>query len=120
MAKLIVHLPEGKKIDHEFTDEVTTIGRASDNKLAIAEASVSGHHARVTTTGGQYIFEDLNSTNGSFLNGSRITSAPLEDGDIVMVGLVECTYLAEPAVKAEPLPKPPRPLPKTPKHPAPR
>jgi pSer/pThr/pTyr-binding forkhead associated (FHA) protein len=119
MAKLVVHVPDGKKIEHICEDSETTIGRASSNTLTITDGSVSEHHARVAKNGGTYVLDDVGSTNGSYVNGARIQSIPLEDGDIVMFGLVECTFMGDPVQHPTIPPKPPKPLPKLPKYPAP-
>lgn len=120
MAKLIVSLSEDQRIEHELIDESTTIGRSKDNDLMIPESSVSGRHARIVKTGGKFVFEDIGSTNGSFLNGSQIKTAPLDDGDEVMLGLVECHFVADAPEEAGVLPKPPHELPKAPRFPAPQ
>src|SRR5215470_3868724 len=49
-----------------------TVGRLTDNDIAIPSPIVSRHHARVIAAGGHYILEDLGSTNGTFVNGRRV------------------------------------------------
>jgi len=67
--------------------ELITIGRDPSNTLTIADAEVSRHHARLTAQGGKFVLEDLGSTNGTFVNGKRL-SAPyvLRSGDVVSFG----------------------------------
>jgi pSer/pThr/pTyr-binding forkhead associated (FHA) protein len=75
---------------YELTVEKTTIGRVDDNTFPIAEASVSSHHCEVLLRGGEIIIRDLNSTNGTFINGRQITGeGPLKPGQILRLGQVE-------------------------------
>jgi hypothetical protein len=64
-----------------------TIGRDSANGVAINDAEISRKHARLTFQGGKYVIEDLGSTNGTFVNGQRL-SGPfvLKGGDVVSFG----------------------------------
>jgi hypothetical protein len=63
-----------------------TIGRLPDNTIVIDSPSVSGHHACVFSSDGQYVVEDLQSTNGTFVNGVRVSQQVLAHGDVVKVG----------------------------------
>lgn len=70
-------------------DAAVRIGRASDLELVIADDFVSTHHARITPTPGGPLLEDLDSTNGTLLNGRRVTSpTPLAAGDEIEIGTV--------------------------------
>ncbi len=63
------------------------IGRDSSSGIAINDAEVSRKHARLNFQGGKYVIEDLGSTNGTFVNGQRITGAAvLKSGDVVSLG----------------------------------
>jgi cytochrome P450/NADPH-cytochrome P450 reductase len=62
------------------------IGRAEDNDIVVADPAVSRHHAELRNVGGQYHLVDLGSNNGTFVNGQRITTAPLTAGDVVVIG----------------------------------
>src|SRR5512147_1961443 len=64
-----------------------TIGRDSSNGVAINDAEVSRKHARLTFQGGKFVIEDLGSTNGTFVNGQRLTGPHvLKAGDVVAFG----------------------------------
>ena len=63
-----------------------TIGRLPDNTVVIDNAAVSSHHACVFREGDKFIVEDLQSTNGTFVNDKRVTREALRGGDVVRVG----------------------------------
>jgi pSer/pThr/pTyr-binding forkhead associated (FHA) protein len=63
-----------------------TIGRLPDNMVVIDNPAVSGHHACIFRDGDHFIVEDLESTNGTFVNGNHVYRHTLQDGDVVLVG----------------------------------
>lgn len=64
-----------------------TIGRDSSNAVAINDSEVSRRNSRLTFQGGKYVIEDLGSTNGTFVNGQRLTGpVVLKAGDVVSLG----------------------------------
>jgi len=63
-----------------------TIGRLPDNTVVIENPAVSGHHARVVRDGTDLVLEDLESTNGTFVNDKHVVRHVLQDGDVVLVG----------------------------------
>ena len=63
-----------------------SIGRLPDNDIVIDNDAVSGKHARIVSNGDEYYVEDLNSTNGTFVNNKRIRSRKLKDEDIIVIG----------------------------------
>lgn len=64
-----------------------TVGRDATNGVAINDAEVSRRHARLNFQGGKYVIEDLGSTNGTFVNGQRLTGPHvLKPGDVVAFG----------------------------------
>jgi pSer/pThr/pTyr-binding forkhead associated (FHA) protein len=84
---------------HELKVEKTTIGRVEDNTFQIAEASVSSHHCEILLRGADVVVHDLNSTNGTFVNGQQVTGeAVLKPGQIVRFGQVELR-LEDPGAK---------------------
>jgi len=96
MPKLQVFLPDGAgEVSHELTGDTITIGRLDDNTIQIENISVSSHHAQFTLSGGDYHLKDLNSTNGTFLNGKPLTEAQLHAGDKVRFGKIETIYQSD-------------------------
>jgi len=65
---------------------MVTIGRLPDNTVVIDNPAVSSHHASVFRAGDDYVVEDLESTNGTFVNETRVTRRTLQDRDVVLVG----------------------------------
>jgi hypothetical protein len=90
MAKLVV-LSEGLTgKSYELKSDKTTIGRLEDNSFHIAEGSISSHHCEVLLRGKDVIVKDLNSTNGTFINGERVTTeGTLKPGQILRLGQIE-------------------------------
>ena len=74
----------GKNI--ELSNKEIHAGRGLDNDLIISDLSVSRKHFKVTREDDHYVIEDLGSGNGIKLNGERVSSATLYDGDIIYVG----------------------------------
>jgi pSer/pThr/pTyr-binding forkhead associated (FHA) protein len=74
---------------HDLKVDKTTIGRVEDNTFQIAEPSVSSHHCEVLLRGSDVVVRDLNSTNGSFINGEKITESALKPGQILRLGQIE-------------------------------
>jgi len=78
---------EGKVLaTYEANNEEFTIGRNADNDIQIDNLAVSGRHAMVRKVLNTYLIEDLNSTNGTFVNEKKIDRYELIDGDQVIIG----------------------------------
>ncbi|SVC13504.1 uncharacterized protein METZ01_LOCUS266358, partial [marine metagenome] len=71
---------------------VLTMGRADDNDLVVDHPSVSTHHAELHQVGAQHRIVDLSSVNGTFVNGRRVTSQVLNDGNAVHLGSAALEY----------------------------
>lgn len=86
MPEIIIKL--GDNVVHKyFIDKnYVTIGRSPENEISIENLAVSREHAAISKTGGQYFVEDLNSANGTFVNGVRISKTEILDKDIVSIG----------------------------------
>lgn len=75
-----------------------TIGRASDNALALDDDRVSRHHARLQGRAGLLVLTDLDSTNGTRVNGGSIREVAVGDGDVIEIGDCVLTVLSTDAV----------------------
>ena len=69
----------------EFSDKAT-LGRRSTNNVVISDNAVSGEHCRLTYSDGKVIVEDMGSTNGTILNGKKITVSEIKNGDVLILG----------------------------------
>lgn len=88
-STLAVHWMGGQVQKYPLTQAVYKIGRAPDNDLVINHPAVSGHHLNMEMISGGYTITDLNSTNGTQLNGQRIvpnTPQPIQIGDAIRIG----------------------------------
>ena len=89
MAKLVVLSAGMTGRTQELKVDKTTIGRLEDNTFQIAEASVSSHHCEVLLRGNDVVVRDLNSTNGTFINGEKVTEKAIKPGQILRLGQIE-------------------------------
>jgi pSer/pThr/pTyr-binding forkhead associated (FHA) protein len=67
-------------------DREIVIGRSSDLDMVLVEDMVSRKHAKITSTNGQIIIQDMGSTNGTFVNGEKIRKSRLKEGDRILIG----------------------------------
>ena len=104
MARLSVTLPDSVPAVHELSEELNTIGRAPENTIQLDEPSVSGRHAELMVMGDNCQLKDLDSTNGTLVNGQPITSVQLRSGDRIRFGKVEACYECTITGGAQPLP----------------
>lgn len=104
MAKLVVISDEMKDRTFELTEEKVTVGRLPDNTISLDNGAVSSHHAEMIKKGDDYILHDLNSTNGTRVNGQRIVETRLSHGDTVWFGHLELQYLSTAKGASQPLP----------------
>jgi pSer/pThr/pTyr-binding forkhead associated (FHA) protein len=70
---------------------VKTIGRSAGAEFIVEAPLVSRLHCQLTSTAHSLEVKDLDSTNGTFVNGTRVTTSPLREGDRLTVGRVEFT-----------------------------
>ena len=110
MAKLVVLSAGMNGRTHELNVDKTTIGRVEDNTFQIADPSVSSHHCEVLLRGSDVVIHDLGSTNGSFINGEKISESVLKPGQTLKLGQIELQLLTDgmpiPAASSAPAPAP--------------
>lgn len=98
MAKLIV-MVDDSVLGYYFLDkERFVIGRQPHNELQIDEPGVSKEHATIVTIGNDQILEDLGSTNGTAVNGVRVSRHILQNGDVVQIHNYQLKYINQKAV----------------------
>jgi general secretion pathway protein A len=98
---------EGKTLmERELKPGRLVIGRTPDNDLQIDSKFISRHHCQIVTQPDSCLIEDLNSTNGIFVQSKRVRRHNLNDGDVVQVGQHEIMYIDErsPRVRSSPEP----------------
>jgi len=86
---LILRFISGKYEGGEFPlfkNRELLIGRSQDMDICLVEDMVSRKHAKIATTGGQVVIQDLGSTNGTFVNGEKVRKNRLKEGDRILVG----------------------------------
>jgi predicted component of type VI protein secretion system len=86
MARLVLHLDGQVLAEYNMSKERYTVGRLPDNDIRIDNSAVSGHHALVINILNDSFLEDLNSTNGTYVNGKIIKKHALQHGDVITVG----------------------------------
>jgi pSer/pThr/pTyr-binding forkhead associated (FHA) protein len=91
MANLIVHNGT-HALRHELVSDIVVIGRAPLNDIVIDNPVVSAQHAILLKIGDSYWLKDLNSTNGTYVNGLLVTYGELKDADTIRFGAVMAIF----------------------------
>jgi len=94
MGKLILSLDGQELAQYELDKERYTIGRLADNDIHVDNMAVSGHHALILNILKDSFLEDLNSTNGTYVNGKLVKKHALQDGDVITIGRHQIKYLS--------------------------
>ncbi|GAB1388445.1 MAG: hypothetical protein AMXMBFR78_19360 [Rubrivivax sp.] len=95
MGKLVVSLDGVVIKEVQITKDKTTLGRRPYNDIVIDNLAVSGEHAVLQMVGADVFIEDLNSTNGTYINGKAIKKQLLTHNDTVEVGKYKIKYLVD-------------------------
>src|SRR5205085_12083152 len=95
MGKLVVSLDNVVIKEFQITKERTTLGRRPYNDIVNDNLAVSGEHAVLTATHDDVFIEDLNSTNGTYINGKAVKKQLLQNNDVVEIGKYRIKYLAD-------------------------
>jgi pSer/pThr/pTyr-binding forkhead associated (FHA) protein len=100
MPKLVISLDGLMLKEVQLTKERTTIGRRPYNDIVIDNLAVSGEHAVGNIVGMDVFVEDLNSTNGTYVNGKAVKKQLLANNDIVEIGKYKLKFIADQAAGA--------------------
>ncbi len=95
MPKMIVSIDDVVIKEVQLTKERTTLGRRPYNDVVIDNLAVSGEHAALLMNGSEVLLEDLNSTNGTYVNGKAVKKQGLQNGDTIEVGKYKIKYVNE-------------------------
>ncbi len=101
MARLILSLDSQVLAEYNMNKERYTIGRLPDNDIRIDNAAVSGHHSLIINILNDSFLEDLNSTNGTYVNGKLIKKHALQHGDVITVGHHQLRFVEDDEVQDE-------------------
>jgi pSer/pThr/pTyr-binding forkhead associated (FHA) protein len=102
MARLILSLDSQVLAEYNMNKERYTIGRLPDNDVRIDNPAVSGHHALIINILNDSFLEDLNSTNGTYVNGKLIKKHALQHGDVITAGHHQLRFVDNQAADNEP------------------
>ena len=92
MAKLVLSFNGDFVKEYELDKEIITIGRKPGNDIHIDNLAVRGNHAKILTILNDSFIEDLDSTNGTFVNGDKIGKHALQNGESISIGKHELKY----------------------------
>ena len=95
MPKMIISLDGVVLREVQLTKDRVTLGRRPYNDIVIDHLAVSGEHALVQLLGSETFIEDLNSTNGTYINGKTVKKQLLKNGDVIEVGKYRIQYVDE-------------------------
>ena len=94
-AHLILSLNSSVLGEFPLSKERITLGRKPENDIQVDNLAVSGQHAAIITILNDSFLEDLDSTNGTFVNGTKLVTGrphPVEDGDKISLGMVKLVF----------------------------
>lgn len=100
MAKLILSMDNLVLKEIPLNKERTTLGRKAHNDIQIDNLAISGEHAVIVTILNDSFLEDLNSTNGTFVNGQQVKKHFLQNNDVIELGKYRLKYVNEAPVQA--------------------
>lgn len=97
MTTIIVTHEDNEIEEFEFESEMRTItlGRRTSNDVCIPDLSVSGNHAKIILQDNQAILEDLDSTNGTYVNGQVIQRTAVHQGDEIILGKILVSFASD-------------------------
>ena len=95
MARLVLSMNNQVLAEYNMSKERYTIGRLPDNDVRIDNPAVSGHHSLVINILNDSFLEDLNSTNGTYVNGKLVKKHALQHGDVITIGHHQLRFVDE-------------------------
>jgi len=101
MARLILSLDGQVMAEYNMNKERYTIGRLPDNDIRIDNPAVSGHHSLIINILNDSFLEDLNSTNGTYVNGKLIKKHALQHGDVLTCGHHQLRFVEDDAAQQD-------------------
>lgn len=101
MNKVIVNMGNFKLDEIPLQRGTLNIGRAPDNDISLADPATSSHHAKIVTIFTSSFIQDLNSTNGTVVNGRKIVRHTLHHGDIISIGNLQLLFKSDAVVNTD-------------------
>ena len=99
MPTLVLKFGDSVRNRFSFEKSVVTVGRSSDNDIVVENLAVSRKHAKIEKVGETFIVSDLQSANGTFVNGERINRRLLKHFDSIVIGKHQLVFLEDPKVQ---------------------
>jgi len=97
MPKMIISMDGMVVKEVQLTKDRTSLGRRPYNDIVIDNLAVSGEHAVLQMSGNEVYLEDLNSTNGTYINGKAVKKQQLHNNDVIEIGKCRIQYASEAA-----------------------
>jgi pSer/pThr/pTyr-binding forkhead associated (FHA) protein len=96
-ALIVVHTQDPSQQDQRYPlgEDDVSIGRERSSTIVVGSESASRRHARIFVSGGSHVLVDLESTNGTLLNGKPVQEQTLRHGDVIRVGSMVMRYAIE-------------------------
>ncbi len=102
MNKILLKFKDAVIKEMKIEKDIYKIGRKTENDIVIDNMAVSGFHAQLIKSNDTVYVEDLNSTNGTFVNGKKISKHILNHGDVILIGSHTIEFMADIKKEVEP------------------
>lgn len=99
MPKLLLKFETAVIKEIKLDKPSVTLGRKPDNDIVLDHPTISGHHCKIYSSGGTYFVEDLNSTNGTFVNGKKVMKAGIHSNDVIGIVKYSIVFTEDPKVE---------------------
>ena len=101
MPKLLLKFNAAVIKEIPFEKESLSVGRKPDNDIVVDNPAISGHHCRILRQGDGYYVEDLDSTNGTYVNEKRVKKTGLRNNDVIGIAKHALVFVSEAPVKED-------------------